>query len=305
MRLIQRLLRTTCCGLGLAVVSGPAPAQQSAGESRQVVDECVAGHERTQTLQQAGRYLEARESVLLCSQAVCPELLRADCLEWFSVVEKAIPSLVIAARVGTSDLIRVRVIIDGKVVSEKLDGSAHELDPGAHKFRLEALDRPELAPLETDVLVSRGEKGRLMPFVFSDPKLQEQSAALAPATPEKPTPAPATYRPTPAVTYVLLGAAGLFAVGGGVFGAIGKGEESDLKKPYEEGGCAPYCEPEQVDSVRTKYAIADVGFGLAIASGIGALVSYLARPELPMERSPGLALEIGRDSGRLTLEQSF
>ncbi len=301
---LTKLACTTFCGLGLAVASPPAFAQQSAAESRQVVDECVAGHERSQTLQQAGRYLQARESVLLCSRPTCPPLLRADCLEWFSVVERAIPSVVIAARVGTSDLIRVRVIIDGKVVSEKLDGSAHELDPGAHKFRLEALDRPELAPVETDVLVSRGEKGRLLPFVFTDKTLQERAAPPRPATPAERAPT-ATYRPTPAVTYVLLGATGLFALGGGIIGAIGKSEESDLKKPYEEGGCAPYCEPEQVDAVRTKYALADVGFGLALASGIAALVSYLARPELPIERGPALALELGRKRGMLSLEQSF
>jgi len=149
----RRSARARCCvAIGLAVIPISARAQESAeGPSRQVVAECVAGHERSQTLQRAGRYLEARESVLSCSRPECPPVLRADCLEWFTTVERAIPSVVVAARVGTRDLIRVRVTIDGKVVSEELDGRAHELDPGAHQFRLESLDRPELPPVESEV----------------------------------------------------------------------------------------------------------------------------------------------------------
>jgi len=62
------------------------------------------------------------------------------------------------------------------------------------------------------------------------------------------------------VGWVVIGVAG-FAV----FGALGRGEESDLKQD-----CAPQCSDQQVSSVRTKYLVGDISLGvgvLALAAG--------------------------------------
>src|SRR6185295_6535823 len=87
-----------------------------------------------------------------------------------------------------------------------------------------------------------------------------------------------TYRPFPTIDYVLGGAAvvgiGTFAL----FGSMGNSGKKDL-----QNSCAPFCSTSDVNSkVKSKFLIADIGLGVAIASTIAGIVFYAARPAIPI-----------------------
>jgi hypothetical protein len=271
--------------LGAVVALGsPAQAQdEPTGSDPTTREQCFSSHEQSQVDMRKGQLMSARSSLLVCSRPQCPPLLRSDCLEWYTDVERSIPSVVFAARRGQKDLFDVKVTMDGKLLTQALDGRAHEMDPGRHKFKVESGD---LEPIEREVLVSRGEKGRLITFEFPIPESERLAMERAMGGPGQRAPEPKVpmHRPVPVATYILAGTAVVLAGAGGVVGFLGKKQHDDFKKTPDEGGCAPYCEKEDADSVRTKLITADVLFATGAATATIALFTYLLRPEVPIEQ---------------------
>jgi hypothetical protein len=224
-----------------AVPSAIAPAEEVSKT------ECLARHEYAQVARRQRRLLDARSELLLCSRASCPGPIRSDCIEWLGEVNRSLPSVVVTARARGADVVDVKVTVDGKLVSEKLSGAALDLDPGEHKFRFES---PPWPPVERTILVSEGIKDRPI-----DVELAPPDPAAAPAGKPK--------RPFRMYTYdYVLGAVAL--VGLGAFGYFGASALYERKRLLEEGGCAPFCEPHEVDAVRYRLIAADVSLGIAI-----------------------------------------
>ncbi|WP_437307318.1 hypothetical protein [Sorangium sp. So ce388] len=249
-----------------AVLLAGAPALGQGSDEKAV---CLAMHEEAQVARQEGRFRAARGALLACARSSCPSLLRADCASWLDALVREIPSVVISAESGRGDEADVRVLIDGQVVAEALDGKEIEVDPGKHVFRFEL---PPHAPIERTLLIRERERGRPVSVFFG-----ERQAAAPPVSARSTSEtAPEGARPVPLAVYVLggsaLAAAGLFA---GV-GAAGMAERGSL-----QASCAPFCGEAQVQSVRTRFLIAD----LALAAGAGAAVSagllFWLRPAVP------------------------
>ncbi|XYH98724.1 hypothetical protein ACMHYB_02885 [Sorangium sp. So ce1128] len=255
------------------VLLAGSPALGQGGDEKAV---CLAMHEEAQVARQQGRFRAARGALLACSRSSCPSLLRADCASWLAALANDIPSVVIAAESRRGDEADVRVLLDGQVVAEALDGKELEVDPGKHVFRFEL---PPHASIERTLLIRESEKGRPVSVFFG-----ERPAAAPPpppvsarSTPEAATgDAPEGARPVPLAVYVLGGSAlvatGLFAW----VGAAGMAERRSL-----QASCAPFCGDAQVQSVRTRFIIAD----LSLAAGVGAAVSagllFWLRPAAP------------------------
>src|SRR5258708_923596 len=109
-------------------------------------EKCAAAAESAQRLRAAKHLLDARRQLVLCAQDKCPIVVLRDCATWLHDVESAIPTLSFRARDARGrDLIAVRVLVDGAVVRERLDGTPIEFDPGEHTLRYETAGR---APVE-------------------------------------------------------------------------------------------------------------------------------------------------------------
>jgi hypothetical protein len=109
----------------------------------------------------------------------------------------------------------------------------------------------------------------------------------------------------PVTTFVLGGAALALAAGGAVLGSWAL---SDRAEQVDDGGCAPYCTDHEVASVENKALAADVFFGLGIAAGAVAVLSYVWRPEVaaPADKSrTRLSLAASRDAAVLGMRGSF
>jgi hypothetical protein len=245
--------------------------------------ECIVASNEGQVLRDEHKLVEATARFSLCARDVCPALVRKACLEWRGEVETQLPTVVLAARDATGhDLLEVRVLVDGKPLVEKLDGSAVAIDPGPHVVRFESAGR---APAEQDFILREGEKNRLVSVVVGP-------AVAVPG----PTPAPAAsnrggsglssgvvadrgevrpHRPWPVASFILAGV-GAAALGSfAYFGISGQADRNSLEQT-----CAPSmtCDPSDVASMRTKLIVADVSLGVGIVSLAVSLYLVITRP---------------------------
>lgn len=241
------------CAAAVARAADLRPAPSTEDDTGKA--ECLAQHEQAQIARQQRRLLDAQTALRRCSRADCPGVIRADCVDWLDQVSRSVPSVVVAARARGLDLTEVRVSVDGRAIADRLSGSALELDPGAHTFRFVAGSWP---PVERMLLISEGVKGRPIDVEFASPT----GAAPRP---------PLSQRLT-SFDYIVgaVGAAAL--VTSASLGAWALWSRHELQQR-----CAPFCDHDDVEAVRTRLVLADLALGVALLSA-GMLWVHVAFP---------------------------
>jgi hypothetical protein len=207
-----------------------------------VVQDCVNAAHQGQRHRETGALRAARREFLACSASTCPTLVRTDCGQWLTDVEQRMPGLVVRATdENGQDLIDVRVLVDGTLEQERLEGRPLLVDPGARILRFE---RAGSKPVTMRVVVREGEKTRLVDVVM-------RAAASAG---EKPRTFP--------VLPVVLGAIGVLGIAGfAYFAADGSSDVDRLRS-----SCAPRCAESDVDDARRKIIVANVSLGVGLVS---------------------------------------
>lgn len=256
------------CGMALAAACALASVRAEAGPD---LPACVAAFEEAQALHSKGKYLEAAERSRGCLDTSCGDVVTPECTKLYEKILNATPTLVPAARdADQNDLADVRLYVDGKLVREKLDGSSLSLDPGNYVFRFEARGLP---PVEKSVMVSGGEKMRVVPVTLVDP---HKPPAFTPAPITTPAPAPLPPKPSPFVSRSAANATYAFA-GIGVVALAGFGLlrwKSDNDYNTLSATCRPNCTQGGVDALRTNYILSDVALGVGVAA-VGTVVVLL------------------------------
>jgi hypothetical protein len=249
------LVIAAACGPALAA-SGVASAQEP--DSKAV---CVSAYEKAQELRQRSQLVAARDVLFVCSRQECPALVRADCGNWREEVERAIPSVIVQAKVDGAEATDVKVFIDGAMAKAQLDGKAIPVDPGSHKFRFET---PGVQAIETTVVIREGEHYRPIPAEFVSPKVTAPPARMT--------------RPVPLPVWILGGVAVVGSAGFATFGIVGNQQKLSL----QNRGCAPFCATSDVNAAQRSYMAADISLGVgALALATGAVFFFL-RPEVPV-----------------------
>lgn len=247
---------------GAAAIISLAGAPARADDKK----ECVAASEKAQQLRNAGKLTEAREQLVICGRTECPKLVQQDCTQWMAEVLSALPTVIPAAKDKRGrDVIEVRVTVDGKLVTDTLDGKAHAVDPGVHVFRYETKGAP---PVEEQVVIRQAEKNRIMPITFAlgeaDPPVVRDGGKRG----EEESSGP------PIVGFAVAGA-GL--VGGGVALYLGLSADADGRNLRDT--CAPKCSQSQVDDVKQRQqtaAIVAVAAGVVFGAGVALIVIHYA-----------------------------
>src|SRR5262249_45680726 len=139
----------------------------------------------------------------------CPRVLRQDCARWVDEIQRATPTLVVRA-VGADgcDIVDAKVVLDGAVIAQRLEGTPLPTDPGVHVLRVEP---PSGAPLEQRLVVVEGDQGRRVELRAGPPGATCGAARAEPPPRER---SQAEERPTPPLVYVL-GGVGLAMIAGG------------------------------------------------------------------------------------------
>ncbi len=253
----------------------PAPAT---GEASRV--ECFTRHEEAQVARRQGRLLEARSGLRICSRASCPSAIRGDCVDWLDQVGRSLPSVVVTARARGSDITNVKVLIDGKLMTERLSGTAIELDPGEHRFRFVT---PQWPAIERTVLVSEGVKERPIDVEFAPPLPAAAAAGASPKANRR-----RGLQPPNRFDYVVGGIGAASLATSAFFGGWGVW----LYNEYRDD-CFPVCDAEDTSAVKNRLLVADVALGLAAVSSV-ILYFHLAREGDPdpasASASPGVSL---------------
>jgi hypothetical protein len=266
--------------LSLAGVLATRPSSARADGGGVTTEQCLSSYTGGQRLRAAGALRKAREELLVCANAACPAALRNDCSPWLAALERLIPSVVLGALDERGhDLFDVNVSFDGELLVTHLDGRPIDLDPGEHVFRFEAAGR---APLEQRVLLREGEKARSLVVTLAS--AAPSPAAATPPAPEGDAPreeaggtrgVPSAVWITAGVSVVSLGAWAYFFFSG----------LSVWNRDHDGGGTRA-----ERDYVDTRWILADVTGGIAIAGAALATYFYLSRPRHDWTVSPAASL---------------
>lgn len=261
--------RARACLAAVAVaaslLSRPAAAETKA--------ECISAYTSCQVLRQKSQLLAARKQLLLCLQDTCPELLRRDCSRWLSEVRQLIPTIVLGAHDRSSrDLVNVSVTLDGRPLTQRLDGKPIAVDPGVHMLRFEAAGR---VTRSLQFVAREGQKARAIVVTL------ERRAAPASRAPVVPSRAPERSSGIPPSVLVFGGVA---VVSLGAFGYFGATGLSRWDKCHDGG-----CTAADASYVNARWVGADVALGLAVVSAGLATWFYLSRDHSPSAPRIGLA----------------
>jgi hypothetical protein len=276
--------------------------------------QCVNANADAQSLRQDGKFADAREQLRICSDPKCPALVVTDCTKRMDELEAAQPSIVFDVKDGAgADLTAVKVTVDGKVIAEKIDGSALRADPGPHLCVFEAAGQP---PVTQSFVLKEGDKKRHEKVVIGAPPV----APIAPVrAPEPPPPAPQQAQSTSGWSTmrtlgVVLGGAGVAGIAtGAVFGLMANSAWSNAQN---ECGTASNCTRRAQalsdhDTTVTDATISTIGFiaGGALVAG-GAVMFFLGgRPPseaaTPAQTSVTVAPAVGPRIAGLQLTGRF
>jgi hypothetical protein len=249
---------------------GAGELGSSPGEVRsdEVVTECLAKHTGGQELRRERRLLESRQAFRECSAPRCPQQVIRDCLGWLEQYERQIPSLSIRVTARGEDRWDAVVSIDDQPVPDRRTGRAIELDPGAHRIRVEL---PPLAPFQKEIVINEGEQFRVVDVVLDSPRPPTVTREIEVAH------EPPMHRPIPVASYVFAGV-GVAAVASGTAWALSM---RALHRELERE-CAAVCARREVDVLKQRALFADVSWAVGAASMTSAVIIYLLRPEEPV-----------------------
>lgn len=222
--------------------------------------ECGAAYEKGQEQRSDGKLKSAKETLAICARSVCPTFVKKECADWLEEVTNDLPSVVIDAKNALGeDVTAVTVTIDGEEFSQSLDGKAIELDPGEHDFHFEMEGAP---PVDKREFLEKGNRDKALHVAFKSKKAEAiESSPVEAEGAEIQTSSGGNWMRPASFIAGGIGAAGL--IGFAVLGASGKSKQSDM-----EGSCSPRCSQSDIDSLKSRYLLADISLGVGIV-GLG------------------------------------
>jgi len=252
---------------------------------------CATAAEEAQELRNAHKLRAAQQKLLVCAQSNCPIVVRSDCMQWLTDVDRAIPSVTVRA-IGpaNNELIDVRVWLDGVLLFDKLNGLARPVDPGIHILRFEA---DGMQPVEQQVVIREGEDRRMLVAQFNALPLVPPNPNLSKSTADD----VAKAHRLPVLPFVL-GGVGFVALGSfAYFGINGRSEASELGSGC---GVTKTCSDAQIDHVRRKLQLADISLGVSLIS-FGIATWMLVSHERARTRD-NATLQVSAGSGTATVK---
>lgn len=153
------------------------------------------------------------------------------------------------------------------------------------------LQAPESASDRAEVEVHLAEmRGCVRAARASAERPVEPAPAPPPAPAPRERPGPPPERPIPTAAYVLgaVSVAGLATFG--TLAILARNDQNELERT-----CSPRCSPDQVQPMKTKFLIADIGLAVFAVSLGGAGYLVLSRPSVAAPAAQGAQLDfVGR-----------
>ncbi len=282
-----------CVALTVAMASVTGASLARADDTAK----CVEAAEKAEELRGAGKLFDAKAQLDICGSVGCPALVHRDCTNWLVEVMSVLPTVVLGARDAKGrDVSDVRVTVDGRALSERLDGNPLPLDPGRHTFRFETKG---FAAVDEPVVLRQGEKNRIVIVTFADSKADARVAsAPTPADLLLPAPDAPSYWTGRRIGGIAVGAVGLVALGVG--GAMALSARSQFDSA--QGASGPTRRDESMNAAnKADLATVFVVGGAAVAAA--GVVVWLTAPS--RKERAGSALAVGTNGRELLLHGLF
>jgi len=222
-----------------------------------------------------------RSALLICAAASCPSDVRSECIRRVDEVNAAIPTIVFVAKDAPGgDLSAVKVVMDGEVLAERLDGSALSIDPGVRTFRFETAG---YRPITKQLVIRESQKNRHEAVVFGS------AEALS---------APSSGVGAQRTLAIVVGGVGLASLGvGSAFGLSAMAKKADAEKVClhdcaDQNGVNLWDEAARAGNVSTVLFIAG-----GVLLGAGAALWLTAHPDAT--RGPSAQVGVGPGSIQL------
>jgi hypothetical protein len=267
--------------------------------------QCIDANTKGQDLRRDGKLSAAREQLRACAVPSCPALVRDDCTKRLDDLDKAQPTIAFEVKDASgADLSAVKVTVDGKPWTDRLDGTALPVDIGQHVFAFEVEDRPAVSRM---LVIMEGEKGRRERVTIPDAARPDHPSATAPPV------APAPTRPawvegssagkpassgagmgTQRILGLVAGGVGVAGIGvASTFGALAFSEKSREQNDCRSSvSCTNAGYPRALDDRSTGVTDALISTVAFIAGGVllvGGGVLFLAGGRSP-EPAPAIAV---------------
>jgi hypothetical protein len=218
----------------------------------QVPDASCEAVEQTEAMRNEGQYRKARERLLECVNAQCGGDVRRRCATTLQKLDAVTPSIVVRAEDPTgNDTTDVAVSLDDERLVSSLDGMAIPVDPGEHRF---VFTRTGHTPVVQTLTIAEGEKFRAIDVVIGAPP----TLALPPASAAAANQSGSTERLVASGTLIGVGLVGVASFTW--LGLRARSGEDVLQR------CDPTCSEGRVDSVETRYLLANVSLGVGVAA---------------------------------------
>jgi hypothetical protein len=256
-------------------------------------EQCVDANTQAQGLRRSGKFEQARELLRTCADPSCPGIIQDDCNSRLDELTRMQPTLVLTAKdAAGTDVGAVTVTMDGKHVTDTLDGTALAVDPGQHVFTFTVAGRPAVT---RTLILAEGEKDRREVIDLGGaPPGPGESAASEP---------PSNRR----TLGWIVGGAGIAAAGvGATFGLLALSQKSDAYGAC--GGHDTACPTAgqtsaaqaKMQDARTSGWVSTIALGVGVAAvGVGAYLVFVpgrssASPQAALAITPSGASLVGR-----------
>jgi hypothetical protein len=285
--------------IGVAVAGTGIPVSARANPSTQ---QCVDDNAAAQALRRQGHFASARERLERCAVESCPAMIWDDCTRRLDDLKVAQPSLVFEVRSPSgADIVTVRVSIDGQLLTDHLDGTPLNVDPGLHAFTFEVPAGPTVT---TRLMVQEGEIARHERVIvgsLSPPTV----AALSSVAADAPLAPPVQNRGVGTRQMIGLSAAGLGVVGaviGTVYGLKARSAWSEVKNDCQ--GDPSHCvDAASANTHRSQglseATVSTTAFVAGAALIAGGAYLYLTAGERGESQTKGVALSAAVDAQRV------
>jgi hypothetical protein len=283
----------------VAAAFGVAPARADVNKGQ-----CIKANAGAQSLRREGKFNDARAQLQVCVDPGCPRMVRDDCTERLDELERAQPTVVFEARdAAGNDLVAVAVTVDGRPLTDHLDGHALPVDPGEHAFDFQVAGERSV---HQSLILNEGDKGRRVTVTIGEPTPPLSAGSTAPAASQSPPPVSPSEGSgsTRKTVGLVVGSVGLAAVAtGAVFGLLAMSAKNSYEKDCGSNVGQPpgACTMEGVqghDDASTKATLATVFFvGGGVATAAGAVL-FLTAPKSEPSAAVGVGLAGVFVSGR-------
>jgi hypothetical protein len=155
-----RTLQAGFCVATLLLSAASGRADSPVTKNKSPGDVCAAAFTAAQQRQQSGDLVAARQLYERCADEGCGVEVWQSCMTGEIKLHSEVPSVVVAVSDHNGEpLVDVKVEMDGRLLTSKLDGLALPINPGTHEFLFFA-GKEAFAP--QTVTVGVGDRNRVI-----------------------------------------------------------------------------------------------------------------------------------------------